>query len=60
MVSATSFASPRAPVDDGFEAVDTDDLPTGSVIASGVDGTEETARRGWFSGWGGSASTTPS
>jgi hypothetical protein len=51
--SAGSVASPR-PADDGFEAVETADLPSGSVIASGVKGGDETARRGWFSGWGGS------
>jgi hypothetical protein len=58
-VSAGSVASPR-PADDGFEAVERADLPSGSVIASGVKGGDETVRRGWFSGWGGAAPSPPS
>ena len=54
-----SVASPRVPADDGFEAVDRDDLPSGSVISSGVKTPEETTRRGgWFSGWGYAAATS--
>ena len=55
----SAVTSPR-PADDGFEAVETEDLPSGSVLASGVKGADETARRGWFSGWGGRALTPPS
>lgn len=38
--------------DDGFEAVNTEDLPSGSVLATGVRETDEVSRRGWFGGWG--------
>ena len=57
---AGSFvASPRVPPDDEFEAVDRDDLPSGSVIVSGVKTAEETTHRAsWFSGWGYTAPTS--
>jgi hypothetical protein len=54
--SGGSTSAPlAAQFDDGFEAVDRNDLPSGSVIASasGVKGNDDVTRRGWFSGWGG-------
>jgi len=46
-------AAPLAPqFEEGFEAVDSADLPSGSVLATGVKD-EEVARRGWFVSWGG-------
>ena len=47
--------------EDGFEAVNPEDLPSGSVIASGVmRSADEFPRRGWLSGWGaGSTSQSP-
>lgn len=47
------LGQPLAPQfsDDGFEAVDPEDLPS---IATGVKTPDEVTRRGWFAGWGGS------
>ena len=48
---------PQFTEEEGFEAVDKEDLP--GSMASGVKGKEdEVTRRGWFYGWG-SAPTTP-
>jgi len=45
--------APLAPqFEEGFEAVDSADLPSGSVLATGIKD-DEVAKRGWFSGWGG-------
>jgi hypothetical protein len=49
----SGFAVPLAPqFEEGFEAVDSADLPSGSVLATGVK-EDEVARRGWFGSWGG-------
>lgn len=56
----TKAVSPQF-AEEGFEAVNSEDLPSGSVIASGVKGgADEVTRRGWFSSWGaGSAPQSP-
>jgi hypothetical protein len=52
MPGAPTGLSPQFTPDDGFEAVNTEDLPSGSVLATGVKETDEVAQRGWFTGWG--------
>jgi len=53
--SGGSMSAPLAPqFEEGFEAVDSTDLPSGSVLATGVN-VDEVVKRGWFSGWGGAA-----
>ena len=50
--SGGSTSAALAPqFEEGFEAVDTTDLPRGSVLATGVKG-DDVTRRGWFSSWG--------
>jgi hypothetical protein len=58
---AGTTALPLQFSEDGFEAVNPEDLPSGSVIASGVKGgVDELSRRGWFGSWGaGSAPRSP-
>lgn len=54
-----NVSSPRVPpqfTEEGFEAVDKDDI----ALASGIAGKgDEILRRGWFYGWGGSTPATP-
>ena len=53
--SGGSMSAPlAAQFEEGFEAVDSTDLPSGSVLATGVK-VDEAARRGWFGSWGGAA-----
>jgi hypothetical protein len=52
--------APQLTTEDGYEAVDREDLPAGGVLASGVAGADEVTRRGWFGSWGGSRSASSS
>lgn len=50
--------SPRVPpqfTEEGYEAVDADDIALASGVAAGK--VDEVSRRGWFYGWGGTPAT---